>query len=127
MTVLTLPCTDEFALGEALDAMGGDGELLQEVVEIFLETGLGRIGSLEQAVADGQLDHVQTVAHGMKGSAASIGALGFSAAARELESVAKAGDWDRTARLLDRLQEKFEDFRAACSDIDWESLPRLEY
>jgi HPt (histidine-containing phosphotransfer) domain-containing protein len=127
MSVATLPCTEELAFAEALDAMGGDGELLQEIVEIFLETGPEQFAELEASIAAQDLAAMQTVAHGLKGSAASIGALGFAAVARELEFLAKAGSGDSAAALLARMRAQFAELEEVCAGVDWEGLPRLDY
>ena len=127
MSVSTLPCTADLAFEEALDAMGGDGELLQEIVEIFLETGSDQFHQLEKSIAEGDLEMLETVAHGMKGSAASIGALGFSVVARELEFLARGGSVDGAPELMIRLREKYTLLEVACAEVDWESLPRLDY
>ncbi|RKZ10064.1 hypothetical protein DRQ50_14675 [bacterium] len=127
MTVSTLPCTAELAFEEALDAMGGDGELLQEIVEIFLETGHEQLRQLETAAERGDMELLQNVAHSLKGSAASIGALGFAAVARDVECMARVGGRTHVQELLVHLREKYEELEAVCAEVDWDILPSLSY
>ena len=125
MTVSTLPGTAELAFEEALDAMGGDGDLLQEIVEIFLETCREQLRQLEMAIDRGDMDVLQNVAYGMKGSTACIGALGLASVAREGECTARDGDQNHARELVIHLREKYEEMAAICAEIDWDLLPSL--
>ncbi len=121
-----LPSTPEIDFREALDQMGGDVELLHEVVGVFLETAQNLFREIDESLAEGDLPRLQTVAHGLKGSAASIGALEFSAVAGELEILAMQGEGAGAPEILSRLRESLTRLAAACAMVDWESAVCLE-
>jgi signal transduction histidine kinase/DNA-binding response OmpR family regulator len=90
---------------EALDRIGGDEELLQELCHIFLEESPKLLQRLHQAVAAGDTDGVMRAAHSFKGEAGYLGADGTSHAARQLEDMGHNKDLSRardTLALLDR-------------------------
>lgn len=121
-----LPCTPDIDFCEALDQMGGDVELLHEVVEIFFETAPELFRQIDEALAGNDLPRLQMVAHGLKGSAASIGALGFSAVARELENAARQENAAAIPAVLARLREALNQLAGACALVDWESAATVE-
>ena len=68
-----------------------DMAFVQELIEAFLEDGREQIAAMRQSLASGDVLAFQRAAHSLKSSSASLGALGFSAQAKELEQLAKAG------------------------------------
>jgi signal transduction histidine kinase/DNA-binding response OmpR family regulator/HPt (histidine-containing phosphotransfer) domain-containing protein len=74
---------------EALDRIGGDEELLQDLCHIFLEESPKLLQKLQQAVTAGDTDGVMRAAHSLKGEAGYFGADGTSHAARQLEDMGR--------------------------------------
>jgi signal transduction histidine kinase/DNA-binding response OmpR family regulator len=85
---------------EALDRIGGDKELLQELCHIFLEESPKLLGKLQQAIAAGDSDGVMRAAHSLKGEASYLGAGGTSQAARQLEDMGRNKDLSRASDTL---------------------------
>ena len=77
---------------EALDRIGGDEELLQDLCQIFLEESPKLLQKLRQAVASGDCDGVMRAAHSLKGESSYLGAGGTSQAARRLEEMGRSQD-----------------------------------
>ena len=121
-----LPRTPEIDFEEALEQMGGDVELLHEVIEVFFETAPDLFREIDEALTAHDLPRLQLVAHGLKGSGASIGALGFSAVAGELEAHARDGDGAGAPDILVRLRGSLTQLAAACALVDWEMAISLE-
>jgi HPt (histidine-containing phosphotransfer) domain-containing protein len=99
----------------ALDRVGGDDSLLQELMGMLFEQidqGLPRLSrALEQENAH-DLEHT---AHSLKGAAASLGADRFRQCAYEIEQMGRSGELARAAAALSRLQEEANALRAeAC-------------
>jgi HPt (histidine-containing phosphotransfer) domain-containing protein len=114
----------DIAFEEALEQLGGDRELLGEVVAIFLETAPDQIGQIEEALASGDMVRLQTVAHGLKGSAAAIGALEVSRTALELETLAQQGGDGDSAEILARLRGRIEELDRASAEMVWQGDSR---
>jgi HPt (histidine-containing phosphotransfer) domain-containing protein len=69
-----------------LERVGGDPELLGEVIDIFLETCPPLVETIRQALARRDCSAVRRGAHELKGSAANFDATDVAALARRLES-----------------------------------------
>lgn len=112
-------------LEEALEQMGDDPELLQEIVDIFMEGTPDLLESTGQAIAAGDVDQVRMLAHSMKGSASNICAVTFVETARKLEYLAHDGSLEGAAELLERCRAQFADLQAAVATVDWEAVPAV--
>ncbi|MGD9547107.1 MAG: Hpt domain-containing protein [Candidatus Krumholzibacteriia bacterium] len=109
-------------LAEAMRNLDGDAELLQEIVEIFMETAELQIQSLTDAIRDGNVQKVAIEAHAMKGGASNFCAGEFVAAALALELHAKSGSLDRAWELLETLVATLKDLREVLGFINWAEL-----
>jgi signal transduction histidine kinase/DNA-binding response OmpR family regulator len=68
-----------------LNRVGGDEELLTEIVQLFLVDCPLRVAAIREAVASGNADEIRLTAHALKGSASNMSADALTAAARTLE------------------------------------------
>ncbi|MBN2169698.1 MAG: PAS domain S-box protein [Candidatus Krumholzibacteriota bacterium] len=107
-------CEDEaiFERADFLDRLGGDEELLEELVAFFITETPNQVEALRQAILEGDREAVTRLAHTLKGSSANVGA----AQVRRIAAVMEAdGREDRlggmTARLreLEKALERFRD------------------
>lgn len=73
------------------DATGGDTELMQELAVLYLEDADAQLPTLEEAAAQRDLERLSRVAHGLKGSSASIGADSAADAFKTLEMMGRDG------------------------------------
>jgi signal transduction histidine kinase/ligand-binding sensor domain-containing protein/DNA-binding response OmpR family regulator len=80
----------------AMARMDGDAALLRELGALFLEDGPRLLEEIRRAVAAGDAEIVQRVAHTLKGTLGTLGGPDAPAAARALESLARDG---RTAEF----------------------------
>ncbi len=111
-------------LNTAMSNLDGDVELLQEIVEIFLETSAEQIQSLRNAI---RAQDVQTVAidsHGMKGGASNFCASAFVESALALELLAKGGSLDGAEPLLDKMAECLDELKEVMSVVNWGEVAR---
>ncbi len=119
---LTLEIADMLAIDETLANLGGDHELLKELVDFFLQIMPGQLDDLEAVVAAGDVAGVDLQAHSIKGGAANVGAVRLAAAARTLEMRAKAGSLEGAADLVADLRREFAALQSAAPRIDWQAL-----
>jgi CheY-like chemotaxis protein len=99
----------------ALDRLAGDGELLKELVGVFLECYPRHLETLRGAIADQDRPTMLRTAHTFKSELAHCGARGASATAWQLESAPPESDW-----------QQLEQMRAALEDAIRQVLPSLE-
>ncbi len=111
-------------LSEAMNNLDGDAELLEEIVDIFMETGPEQLESLVNSIQINEIDTVAMNAHGMKGGASNFCAKRFVAAALKLEMKAKSGNLDGADALVDEMKAAFEEMREVIQVINWEEVQR---
>ncbi len=98
-------------VSEALSNLGGDRELLLEVVAAFVGTLHSQITGLQEAFAQADIEKLGAIAHSLKGSASNICAEPTSELARQLEQLTSSEFTQAAALLLelkvqtDKLQE----------------------
>ena len=93
----TLPAVESDLLEERLAALARLGEetgedLLEQVVESFLQQGARDLGTMRQALTHGDGGALAAAAHSLAGSAGILGATGLAVASAGLEELARQGD-----------------------------------
>ncbi len=86
---------------------------LIELVESFLGSTEARLPSLAAAIARGDSHEVAQLAHSLKGSTGSFGALRLAGMLGQLEALGRNGNLDDAARRLDEIVAEFEQVKAA--------------
>jgi HPt (histidine-containing phosphotransfer) domain-containing protein len=95
---------------DALNELRGlMGESLNEVLQTFLDYVPGQIDELTQAISDEDADSVFNLAHKMKSSSSSIGALGLAQVAEQIELIGRSGTTEGTGELLEKLKSLYTD------------------
>ncbi|MGQ0520837.1 MAG: response regulator [Actinomycetota bacterium] len=89
---------DEPALQQLYD-LDGTGEALGDLVSLFIRDAPARVDALEDAVERGDVEAIRSLAHTVKGSAATLGALTLARIAGELEHAARRGTRPDAAAL----------------------------
>ena len=111
-------------LAEAMSNMDGDAELLQEIVEIFLEVAEPQLDSINQSIRSQDADQVAIQAHAMKGGASNFCARKFVAAALKLELLAKSGSLDGAEQMLAMMRTGYEEIVEVAQVINWQEVNR---
>jgi two-component system, sensor histidine kinase and response regulator len=88
----------------ALERIGGDQQLLEEIAGLFLQEYPELLDSMRQALAAGDATRLERAAHSLKGSASNFGAYACVEAALELERRARSLDLDRAPETLATLE-----------------------
>ena len=70
-----------------LARVGGDHDLMREVVHLFLEDCPARLAAIRAAITDGDMDALRSAAHALKGAAGTLSAAGVVEAASVLERI----------------------------------------
>ena len=95
----------------AFETVGGQRDLLVELIQVFLKESDRMLESIEKAVQDQDVQNVRISAHSVKGALGHLGALSTSVVAGEIET--KAGsenvDFDSLRPLIDQLTKNVAD------------------
>jgi HPt (histidine-containing phosphotransfer) domain-containing protein len=101
---------EEAINSEALDELRSlMGESLDEVLQTFIDYVPDQINELSKAVFNNDADGVFNLAHKMKSSSSSIGALGLANTAEQIELIGRAGSTEGAAELLEQLKHMYSD------------------
>jgi HPt (histidine-containing phosphotransfer) domain-containing protein len=84
----------------ALEHLGGDRELLDELVQMFMADLGPQLEELRACGTSGDLPKLGRLAHAQKGSAGAVGAVAARSLASALETACAAGDRASCASLL---------------------------
>jgi HPt (histidine-containing phosphotransfer) domain-containing protein len=85
---------------ENIRAVDGDGSVLAEVIEIYLEEAPEQLRSLRNALEGGRLGDLGRTAHALKSASLNVGARALCDLCNRLERQAKAGESAGTAELV---------------------------
>jgi signal transduction histidine kinase/CheY-like chemotaxis protein len=91
-------------IAQTVERLGGDEELLHEVVEIFLEEGPKQMTTLRHAIAEGNAECIEKTAHSLRGELGYLGISEASLKARELEEMGRKHDLQHTAEVFAALE-----------------------
>ncbi len=100
-------------LAAALRHCAGDRDLLRTTARTFLDNLLEIIGQLRDAVARDDWAAIRRLAHNLKGSAPTVGAMRVRALALELSKAAQDANSDHVRALIERLSGQLEPLRRA--------------
>ncbi len=97
------------------ELMGAD--FIGELVDTYTVETQALIDQLGQALARGEAASFGRFAHSIKSSSASLGALGFSQLARDLEMMGKANDLSGAGGKLQQLIADFPVVKRCLEDL----------
>ena len=95
----------------ALSRVGGDVELLREVIGLFLDDYPQSLEMIRDAVARGDQSGLERHAHSLKGSVSTFGAQEAFEAAMALEKQGRTGDLAQAQDGLSRLEHALATLR----------------
>jgi HPt (histidine-containing phosphotransfer) domain-containing protein len=108
--------TEPFDRAAFLERVEGDVNLLEEILQIFLDQTPGQIAGMQQALAAGDASRLQGQAHCLKGAAASISANPLQAVAWQVEMAGRSGNLHRAGRLLGVVVQEFDRLKEALQE-----------
>ena len=104
-------------LAAALERVGGDQELLEEVAQIFLDTAPALLARVAGAVQARDPRALEYAAHTLKGSVGNFGADAAFKAALQLEKMGRSGELTRVNEAYRALEVEIERLRPALAGL----------
>jgi HPt (histidine-containing phosphotransfer) domain-containing protein len=80
-----------FDRAQLCDQLGGDEDLVREVIELFVEDCPAQLAAIRTAIEAGDNRQLYVVAHTLKGAAGTLAAHGVADAAQVLETLGREG------------------------------------
>ena len=90
---------------DAFETVGGDRELLCELLNVFVAERDNMIGEIRMALQSRNPQELRRTAHAIKGALNHLGAAQVARLAGELETCGAAATWEGTDEILARLDE----------------------
>jgi HPt (histidine-containing phosphotransfer) domain-containing protein len=100
-------------LSGTLSRMGGDHQLLQQIVQFFQEDAPEYLSRLHSAVDEGDPDRVLHAAHSLHGLVVTFGAEAASLAALRLEDIGRSGDLSSVDEAVADLEDEIARLQSA--------------
>jgi HPt (histidine-containing phosphotransfer) domain-containing protein len=104
---------DAEAIAELRAGIGGDEELLAELIDEFLTDSPAQLASLRAALGSGDADEARRTAHMLKGTSRTFGAETLGLLCDEVEAAARAGELDAGLARLGGLDAEWARARDA--------------
>jgi CheY-like chemotaxis protein len=95
----------------------GQSRLLPHVICLYLQEAPAHLVALQEAVAQGDAGRVEELAHGLKGSAAQLGATRMRGICAALQQAGGRSDLRQAAAQVAELQREFVRVRAALEAV----------
>lgn len=109
------PIIDQTTFNDLKELMGAD--FIVELIDTYTLETAGLIDKLGQALEAGDAATFGRLAHSIKSSSASLGALNFSGQARELEMVGKGGDLSGAGPKVEELAADFLQVKGCLEEL----------
>ena len=95
-----------------LERVGGDTDLLRELVDLFTDDSLRLVDRIRRAVMKKDADDLEEAAHGLKGSVLNFGAKSVADIAQGLETMGKNRDLTQVQNVVVELERQVQKLRA---------------
>ena len=93
---------------QALETVGGDKDLLVEIISVFLAEQNNMLGEVETAIREQDAKELRRSAHALKGALNHLGSAAVAQIAAELERNGEQNELGKSERVLEDLQTKLE-------------------
>jgi len=103
-----------------------DEEFIRDVVAGWIEDNQGRMTALTEAIGVKNTEQVLSLAHAVKGSAATISADSLTEAASKLEIAGKEGSLENAETTFAELHKEFEKVESFVSQPDWIQIAKTQ-
>ncbi len=115
---------DQAALDMLLEVVGGERELLEELIDSFLEEAPPLLAKMSAALATDDSNTLRLTAHTLKSSGNDFGATRFAQLCQQLEDLGQNGRVDGSELLVEQIALEYEQVRIALSAVNLK--PSLE-
>lgn len=102
---------------KVLDGLGGDRDLMAEVLRLFIDDSARLFREMHTAVARRNAEAIRQVAHALKGSIANLSSGSARELAAELEQLGKRGELEGAAELVERLEHELTLLQQAAEQL----------
>jgi CheY-like chemotaxis protein len=99
---------DQEALDMLLEVVGGEWELLEELIDSFLEEAPPLLSKMSDALDNNDSTAIRLTAHTLKSSGNDFGATKFAQLCQQLEDLGQSGRMDGSPVLVEQIMSEYE-------------------
>lgn len=103
--------TEIFNRHDFLERLDGDEDILEILLQTFLESAPEQLHEISQALDAGDALQLQQQAHSLRGAAAGISAEALREAALQVELAGKNGEIKQARPLVETLTQEFDNLK----------------
>ena len=108
---------DREVLNSLLEAVGGDGEFLAELLDTYFDDTPLQFATMHSALTNGNSEEFRRAAHSLKSNSANFGAMALSVKAKNLEELGKNDQLDLAAEPLEEAEAEYTKVKSALEMI----------
>jgi signal transduction histidine kinase/DNA-binding response OmpR family regulator len=108
---------------EVLSRLGGDADLLRELIDIFLADSNALLKEVSDAVASQDPPRLERAAHKLKGTVSIFGSRAAIHAAQELETMGRDRNLSHAGEVFSQLKHQIEALEEALRELKQETCP----
>ncbi len=98
-------------LEKALEMVGGDKELLDQLLDMFIKDFPEKIKKLEEAAEENNFSVLREEAHSLKGASGNLGLIKIYEISKQIEAMAKENKAEGIKEKISQLKEQLEKLR----------------
>ncbi len=117
---IPIAVSDTWNKAEAVERLGGDEELLRELVEIFVAESPKLLAKLRDAICSSDADGVMRGAHSIKGELSCLGAIAAANRAQKLETMGSNKEMAGAPEMFRSLEREMQAIKLAL--VEWAAL-----
>ena len=108
---------DRNVLDNLLEAVGGDGEFLAELLETYFEDTPQQFSAMHVALEAANSEDFRRAAHSVKSNSANFGAMKLSDKAKQLEDLGKESQLEKAVAPLEEAEAEYVKVKSALEMI----------
>ncbi|UCE42670.1 MAG: response regulator [Candidatus Aminicenantes bacterium] len=117
-------------LPSVMERIGGDENLLQELIDIYIEDFIEKYSKLKNAIERSDFIAIKEIAHSLRGSSGNMSLNGLHRTSEEIELSGREENIQKSKLLFIQLNKEFEKFKNILPsgkrlsiDQKWEGIP----
>ena len=102
---------------DLMERIGGDMELLEELLELFDEDYPELMGEIRSAVDSRDGEKLKRSAHTLKGAVGNFAAIKAHHLAYQLEKMGENNDFSNAFMLVEQLEQAIDEFKSVLKEV----------
>lgn len=103
-----LDAVDNAKFDEFVATIGGDFDLVGEIVETYIREAAGQLNAIDSSISLPDVQTLYRASHSLKSSSAQLGVMALSNVSAQIEAIARDGSIDGVSELATQAREEYD-------------------